>query len=149
MADDPFDMWPAEIEVPPLTPLEILTRQAVRLGERTKGMLRAEVVSTEDIRFDREEPAGMDAVHRFEIIAPVLNNYRYQLIRCHHDLEFVYPVQVVWGDPPEGAISDWDIANTEAEFNEFVRKQLNSKRTVSVLQSLLARIRSAGAAVPA
>ena len=148
MADDPFDMWPAEIEVPPLTPLEILTRQADRLGERTKGMLRAEVVSTEGITYDREDPVGKEAVHRFEIIAPGLNNYRYQLLRCHHDIDFVYPVHVVLGDPLDEAVSNWEAADTEAEFNQLVRKQLNSKRTVSVLQSLLARIRSAGA-VPA
>lgn len=151
MADDPFDMWPAEIEVPPLTPLEILSRQAVRLGERTKGMLRGEVVSTEGVTYDDdgETPVGKLAVHRLEIVAPALNNYRYQLFRCRHDTEFVYPVYVDEGEIPDDGILDADDANSEAEFNQLVRKRLNSKRTVSVLQSLLARIREIKNAVPA
>ncbi len=136
MSPNPNDLWPAEIVVEPLTPVEILKQQGQILHDRTGGRLHAEVVTTDEFR---KHLGGGDKhylLHRFEIVAPALR-YRHQLFVCEHDRELVYPVEVDWTD----GLTDAQFASDQAEFEKTVGKCLTSRRTVAVLQSLLARIR--------
>ena len=143
MTNDPLDLWPADLAVEPLTPVVILRLQADRLKERTEGRLFAEVVTTQQWV---ETGNQMHDYHRFEIVAPALHSYRYQLFTCKHDHEFIYPVYV--NDYP-GAGDAKVTANNQGELTEAIREILRSKRTTAVLQSLLARIREANEVVPA
>lgn len=143
-APDPHDLWPSEIVVEPLTPLEILRRQGEILDQRTGGRLRVVVVSTDE----QGTASGEDfsyKLHRFEIVADALR-YRHQVFTCQHDTTLVYPVRVMWTN--ESGDNDWS-ANDPVEFERVVRGCLTSQKTVSVLNSLLARIREMKSPVPA
>jgi len=148
---DPHDLWPPEIVVEPLTPLEILRRQAEILDQRTGGRLRADVVTTDSgprsplLAALQPGEGRVYRVHRFEIVAEALR-YRHQVFTCQHDLTLVYPVRVMWTD--ESGDNERS-AKGPAEFEQIVRACLASQQTVSVLYSLLARIRESRNPVPA
>ncbi len=139
MTTDPLDLWPDAIQVAPLTPLRILRLQADRLREKTQGRLVAEVLSAgkgSPVAVPNEW--GPTFVHRFEIVAGALNGYRHQLVVCIHQQEFAYPVLVVAGGRSEDG--DGDLASSQEEFMRIMKDILNSKQTVALISSLLARI---------
>ncbi|MCE7982469.1 MAG: hypothetical protein DYG89_14855 [Caldilinea sp. CFX5] len=81
-----LDLWPSGIEVERVSaPLTILRQQAALLGERTKNLVQAEVIEDE-LQTNR-------FVFFFFLLAPVLGNYRYQLIRISHDIG-LYPIEI-------------------------------------------------------
>lgn len=150
---DPHDLWPTEIVVEPMTPLEILRRQGEILDQRTGGRLRAEVVTNDSgprsplvTALAELQGEGREyRVHRFEIVADALR-YRHQVFTCQHDVKLVYPVRVMWTN--ESGDND-RAAKDPADFERVVRGCLTSEQTVSVLYSLLARIRESRQPVPA
>src|SRR5436190_24344142 len=76
-------LWPNDIVVDVLPPLEILQAQATKIGEITKGILTAEVTTVtghEDF-----------VVHRLDLIAPKLDDRRYRILTATHRTDF-YPV---------------------------------------------------------
>lgn len=85
-----LDLWPSGIEVERISaPLIILREQAALLGERTKNLVQAEVIE-EESRRDR-------FIFYFFLLAPVLGNYRYQLLTVSHDID-LYPVEITVED---------------------------------------------------
>jgi len=144
MPNDPLDLWPESIEVDQLTPLAILQMQAARLKEKTRGLLTAEVRSgVVSFSFEEHErsPSGSETVHRFEIIAQRLKGYRYQMFTCRHDSVQVYPVWIEGED--ERFVADKDLASTQDQFVQIVRKVLAATKNVGIVSSLLARIAEA------
>lgn len=137
MPTDPLDLWPDEIRVEPLTPLRILRIQAERLRDKTQGRLVAEIVTTQKGSPVRTpEEWGPEEVHRFEIVAKALNDYRHQLAVCVHQSDFAYPVLVVADTLPD----DGKLASSQDEFLQLMRGLLNAKSTVALIESLMARI---------
>ena len=85
--------------------------------------------------------------HRFVIVVPALENYRYSLLRLHH-LPTVYPVYVDESPLPivEGESTDWNraagqttyVLQDEVSFGVWLRKAFAAPETKRMLESLLA-----------
>jgi hypothetical protein len=138
------NMWPSQLRVDVLTPLAVLRTQAGSLSDLTRGVLEAEVTthtSTETV------------IHKLEVVAPALEQYRHVLLTVRHKPAFVYPARLTapcfqaggsmeetpnvkgWIDQ-EG---QWASLSSEELFLEAVGIVLNSSETRSILESLLAR----------
>ena len=127
---DPMDLWPEEIQPTQVTPpVAILKRQASLLGTRTKAALRGKVETT---------ILGGRLHHSFYIVAPALENYRYELFEVTHLGEMPYPVTIWAGPKPEHG----DELKSEQEFTEWLRDVLTSEETRRVVGALLAQVRS-------
>lgn len=131
MAEMIRNLWPDDVvETDVLTPHAIMNYQAGLLKEKTNGLLCAEVRT--NIESDRMR-------HTFEIVAPALDNYRYQLFVVSHAADMVYPASVIADclDKPGGI---WPQASTQDELLGLISLVLNSNDAKSVLHSLIARI---------
>jgi hypothetical protein len=113
------------------TPTEVLKEQATALMNVTRSVLQGDVSVTreyDEFRID------------LHIVAPVLDNYHYLVVRVTHDIS-LYPVTVVPG---------WDLFNREntvkcgdeSELEAALGKILSSERVRSVVASLLAQSRA-------
>lgn len=147
MTANALDLWPAEFRVEPLKPLRVLQFQRDILSQKTGDRLRAEIVTTNKGSPVRtpDEWTGPEEVHKFEIVAPALNDYRHQLLVCVHQREFAYPCLVI-ADPDGEGVE----ASTQEEFLQLVKNVLSAKSTRALIESLLVRIAEIKAApVPA
>ncbi|MBL8205930.1 MAG: hypothetical protein JNM09_16970 [Blastocatellia bacterium] len=126
-----LDLWPTSIDIDKLpditTPISILKEQASLLGQKTKNIVEAEVKSTD---------AGNGRISvSFNLVAPALNKYRYQLFQItHHGIE-LYPVGLSFSNRSY-------TANSPEQFIEHLKKILADEKTKSVIQSLIAQSRS-------
>lgn len=121
------NLWPEDIgrNIDQSTPLTILKQQASLLGQRTKNLVEAMVVSEMDGEF---------FVHSFILIAPALGHYRYLLFRVLHKLD-IYPLHIktdVDSKPPQY------IASTEDEFIDQLKEVFSAEKTRKVIDTLLA-----------
>jgi hypothetical protein len=143
------DLW-GPISVDVVSPLAVLRSQAGRLSGHTKGLLTADVRTAVD-------NAGV--THTFQIVAPSLKGYRYDLFSAAHDPELIYPVTVSfrpWQDDdrsddlrlPSGRTLDINAlaggvpgrkAATTDDFVEMVREALTAPYTQSIVSSLIAK----------
>ncbi len=74
------NLWPTDLA--PLaarTPLTILKEQASQLGAATKNLLEGHVTT-----YTSDEPNDRLFKHRFNIVAPSLGNYTYELFQVTH-----------------------------------------------------------------
>jgi hypothetical protein len=133
-------MWPDEISVDVVTPLTRLRVLASELEQRTKGILQARIDT-----FPRDE--GKVEQH-FEIVAPALSHYEHQLLIAKHHHEIVYPTILIgeFVDEKQSQFSGETsytkqsrVAATEKELDTAIGEILRSPRTLSVIQSLIAR----------
>ncbi len=74
-------------------------------------------------------------IHCFDLVATLLNIYRYRLLEVNHDTKMVYPVRVTSDTLKEKSIK----AYSQSEFVQAIAKVLQSPRSKSVVQSLIAR----------
>lgn len=120
------DLWPDDIGTATLqTPLAILKQEAALLGQKTGQLVTAEVVTQ----------AQQDSfIHSFFLIAPALDNYRYQLFRIQHGVSF-YPMTVFLGGARDSVTS-------ESQFLESLRAILSSPTTKNIVQSLIAQAKA-------
>jgi hypothetical protein len=122
MADD---LWPDNIADSKLTtPITILKEQGALLGEKTKQLVTAEVVT---------QTTGNLFVHSFYLMAPTLN-YRYELFRASHGINF-YPLNVDYA-------SQQSTTRNEEEFKAKLKEILSSQHTLNVVHSILAQVRA-------
>lgn len=122
------DLWPQEIVFTPvLSPLTILRHQAELLGEKSRGVLKAEV---------KTGGAGAELFHELRLIAPALDNYSKPLLEVRHASDLPYPCQVL-SDAFEQ--DDHDVSSPDALMRA-VARALSSGVTRSLINSLLARI---------
>jgi hypothetical protein len=122
MATD--DLWGELPDVEEIkTPLVILKEQAGLLTEKTGGLLVGEV-------------AQQDFKYSLDIIVPTLNNYSYNLLHVHSDMD-IYPL-MLYGGGSSVKCSDED------EFKKKLGKILKSQETQDVISKLLMHVRSAG-----
>jgi hypothetical protein len=152
------DLWPPDVEVKDVvSPVAIMRYQANQLRVRTRGLLEGDVRS-----ITSEEQAVV--CHEFDIVAPSLGGYRYNLFSATHRMDLVYPVSVVFqaaapsipgtsvaieGVGPTmvqavsrltGLTSSGKKAATQTEFVDVIREILSSPHAKSVIHSLIARI---------
>jgi len=119
------DFW-GEIEVGGTqTPSLILKQQAALLGEKTKHMLEAKV---------RARASDGDFHYSFELVAPALDNYTYQLFQVRHGAD-LYPVFAELSPFEEKLM-------TENQFKDWVHNKLSSPDTKRIVANLLNLARS-------
>lgn len=83
-----IDLWgdlpnPAELR----SPEEILSEQASLLASKTQGTLRGNVSLSESNRSSYRDP-DFDFCYSLEIIAPLLNNFVYEVCSVSHNVGF-------------------------------------------------------------
>ncbi len=86
------DLWPEDIRADVIDPVAILRAQEASLTNRTHGLLRVEVRSFE--HKEENTKKATTVIHNFDLIAPVLNEYRITLLRAIHAADLIYPVLV-------------------------------------------------------
>ncbi len=166
MEENKMDLWPEDIGVKPVkqrAPVMILREQASLLGQKTQNLIKGSVHQKSNI----QEHGRLD--YSFNILAPTLDNYRYNLFSITHEIE-LYPAEIspddeifkqikpdMWEKRESQIDSDmWDeheanvriTVNSEEEFITVLRKILNSEKTKKVIDSLLALLDFAPASPP-
>ena len=131
MENTSLDLWPNDIDIDTMpditTPISMLKEQASLLGQKTKNIVEAEVKS-------RDAGNGRISVS-FNLVAPALNKYRYELFQIsHHGIE-LYPVSLAFSNTSY-------TAQSPEQFIEHLKKIFANEKTKSVIQSLIAQSRS-------
>ena len=128
------DLWP-EMELKALpTPVTILKQQAVYLGQKTKNIVTAKIQSN----IDESDSLSLKGInnskiqHRFLLVAPVLNNYTYQLFYITHEIENPYPLTIFLEDEKISVKS-------EDEFIKNLEIIFSSTNTIKIIQTLISQ----------
>lgn len=136
MATAQIDLWPNSFPaIDTVTPVTILRKQAALLEKKTNGLVVAEVRSGIDYNSNVSVVSGgkeVPLLHSFYLIAPALENYRYQLFRLKQSID-LYPIEVK--DSPSGDI----VVNDEPQLNEALKTIFAHEKTQQVIQSLIAQ----------
>ena len=121
------DLWPDDLaDVNLVTPAVILKEQAALLGEKTKQLVKGEVITHAS-----EKGFG----HRFNIVAPTMG-YTYELFTLSHGVAF-YPGSF----RISGQHNFLTIENEEA-LKRTLRELFSSQQTLTIVRSILAQVRS-------
>ena len=116
------NLWPDFAIAPAKSPKSILKEQAGYLMAKTNNVLSAEV---ETLQYSDQ------IIHDFYIVAPAINNYRYNLLRVVHKV-FFYPLEISGhGDSCE--------ARDEKEFISELSNMFNHPETKKIISSLLSQ----------
>ena len=147
------NLWPDDIavveEVPPIA---ILKEQGLLLGQRTKNLVEGRVrggpLNYGRTKFwQKGDPdyARNEFSYTFEVVAPALDNYRYELFGISHGVDF-YPLGIDWDSPDNTLISNLSgeagIENEE-RFLKALEIIFSSEKTRKVIGSLIAQSRAA------
>lgn len=120
MATQIADLWGGFEPAAVRTPVSILRQQAALLGEKTKHLVQARVVTQTNIS---------DFFHSFRLVVPALDDYTYELFSVHHGVD-LYPV-IAYGEARP--------LKTEDEFVEWLRAKLSSEATKRIIGNLMAQ----------
>lgn len=107
-------------------PLSVLKEQADALTKKTQGKLEGHVRTVKD---------SQQIYHEFWIMAPSLDEYAYKLFYVKHGIE-LYPVWIHGPGLPE------ECGGGE-QFQEGLRKILQSKKTLDLVNGLRAQVEAA------
>ena len=119
------DLWPSNIADSNLvTPVSILKEQATLLGEKTKELVKGEVVT---------HTTGNLFIHSFNLVAPTLS-YRYELFQVTHHVNF-YPLTI-------RHLNNTIQAKSEAEFKDKLKEIFSALHTLNTIHSILAQVRA-------
>ena len=122
---DTNDLWPENIADSNLvTPVSILKQQAALLGEKTRQLVKGEVVT---------QATGNLFVHYFYIAAPTLS-YKFELFTLSHGVNF-YPLVMRY-------LNDTISLRSESEFKDKLKEIFVAPHTLNVVHSILAQVRS-------
>ena len=151
MSISPRNLWPEDIAVSEdVPPVSILKEQGVLLGQRTNNLVEGRVRGGPS-EYERKylSPPEYDRTqfhYTFELVAPVLNEYRYELFGISHGVDS-YPVRIDWDSPDnlmllkvsgEAGIED------EEQFLKALEIIFSSAKTRKVISSLIAQSRAVG-----
>jgi hypothetical protein len=124
-----IDLWPdqfGQLGSPP--PLLTLKEQASIISSKTGGRIVAEVSSGRQFI-----SRGDGFTHIFFLVAPFLDDYKYQLFSVTHDVG-LYPLKVE-ADVMDRAFS----CESPEEFQAALRTIFASPQTIKVIQAILAQ----------
>lgn len=138
-------LWPEQISKKTLSPRAILRAQAEALATQTGGILVADIKEKEN----EHEIIMLD----FDVVVPVLGNYRHRLFRLAHQKDFPYPAMVdaeVFGSGGKHFFNRFleydahpdaakNFASGDQQLVMLIEQVLHSSQVVSATQSLLAR----------
>ena len=140
------DLW-ADIaeDVIELSPRQLMKEQAAYLKEKTKGLLVAEVLTSQTgktLSTTEGGTAGREKfIQTFSLVVPTLK-YRYDLFSVSHHV-LGYPAKFDYNYSKEDLVAKEDmIANNEKEFLSILKSILSSDKTSRILASLLAQARA-------
>lgn len=123
-----MDLWPkAKFETDLVTPVSILRRQAALLGEKTQQLVAAEVITN---------ARDNDLTHFFRLVAPALDNYKYELFRVTHKVDQLYPLEGYSERNTLGVT-----LRSQSDFLKWLKEVLSSESTVKRIDSLMAQAR--------
>jgi hypothetical protein len=119
------DLWPDNIADSHLTtPVTVLKEQAALLGEKTRQLVKGEVVT---------QATGNLFVHYFYIVAPTLS-YKFELFTLSHGVNF-YPLVMRY-------LNNTTSLRSESDFKDKLKEIFAAQHTVNVVHSILAQVRS-------
>jgi len=125
MPDQALDLWAPDIgKTQVTTPLAILRSQAALLAQKTNHVLEALVETTAE---------GSIFRHDFCILAPALDNYKYRLFGIWTGID-LYPIRQSRGTAVE--------LRSEQEFVDWLKDELSSDKTRTVILALLSQSKS-------
>jgi hypothetical protein len=136
------DLWPKDIGQTALrAPVTILREQASLLGEKTQNLVKADVDTLSP--HSPYNQFGAEFVHRFYLIAPALDDYRYKLFEITHPVD-LYPVNFHLDEDIQEELLAKNgkeplSAQTEDELTNILGKILNSEKAKHVVRALLAQ----------
>lgn len=127
-------LWPDEISViKEVPPVSILREQAALLGGKTRNLVTAEVDSGTVNEYEpitREyTPSFRDT---FYLVAPALDNYRFELFRLTRKVDLLYPVKIY-----SGALSIDEGITSEDELLKELANIFSHAKTINIIQSML------------
>jgi len=105
------DLWPSLKPHGELTPLGILRKQAALLFRKTNGLLEGQV---------KTDGTGPEFVHNFNIIAPALGHFTYQMFSISHGLHS-YPLTST-------NRNGRTVIQTESELLTWIRNEMETQR---------------------
>ena len=117
------NLWPDFPVEAAKSPKAILREQAGYLMAKTNNILSAEIETLQSLK--------QLITHNFYVVAPAINNYRYQLLSVAHSV-FFYPLTIA----ANGYV--YEIENQEDFINK-LSEVFNQPDTVQVISSLLAQ----------
>ena len=110
----------------PRSPKSLLEEQAKELRLATRGILRGEVKSNTFLG---------DIELEFDIIAPRINDYRYQVLKIRYGLDF-YPAVINFTE--NGVIRSVDVAD-ETELKQTIKRIFQADSTRNAIIALKAQ----------
>src|SRR5271166_5136083 len=110
------------------TPLSILKEQAMLLGKKTRNVIEAKV--------ETRPYSGGWLGHKLLLVAPVLDNYTYELVEIYHPIQ-LYPVS-----PDSLVASQAKLLPDEPSFMKWLGERLSSSETHRIVTNLLSQSRS-------
>ncbi len=114
------DLWP-DFEAEKIkNPKTVLVEQANLLGEKTKNVIIAEVRTAGD--------SSKNIIHSFDIVAPAMGNYRFNLFQIRHSILF-YPLDFLYKNTGTHV-------KTEEELIDRMAYVFNNDETKNILNSL-------------
>jgi hypothetical protein len=117
------DLWPSDLVKPiPSSPISVMKEQALRLGGKTGELVQGDV---------RPEMDGRWVNLIFELVMPLLENYRYKIFKVAYPADRVYPLHVYVMNDPKIEIDDPD------SFIQQIKTILNSERIKNVINSFV------------
>lgn len=122
MSDDLWGELPKADTI--VHPKAVLGEQATILAQRTSGLLQG------DVEIEKSNIYGHDALLRFSIKCPTLQNYTYGILSVYYTRTKVYPCEIL----AEGGKAK---ANDENEFKAAVKNILQSPSIKNAIAALL------------
>jgi hypothetical protein len=119
------DLWPDQfgtLSLPP--PILTMREQATIISNKTGGRIVAEVATARH---------GNNFEHVFLLVAPFLDDYRYQLFRVIHPVD-LYPLEL-HADVMDQILQ----CKTSEEFETALRTIFASPQTIKVVRAILAQ----------
>ncbi len=144
------DMWPSDITHSELLPpVAMMREQASLLGKKTRNLVTAEVSSRKEF----ESGKGEVLIHRFDLVAPALDNYTYGLFYIVQPIT-IYPLRFgmdsdIYEEIASSKLRDQVqmskgavTVDSEELFREVLRRILQSQKTKWVVSAMLAQTTS-------
>ena len=110
-------------------PRIILKEQAMFLEKATKNVLSAEIRTTAD----NQSASRNKIIYDLQIVAPLLSDYRYNLLEIEGKIDTLYPLRIV---PSSGEKEE---VRNEREFIDALERIFKSEKTKKIISVLLAR----------
>jgi hypothetical protein len=128
---------------PVRTPVLVLKEQAALLGKKTKNIVRAEVIGPKR-GIPVGEFAGQEDYEHFKngfvlvyfsLVAPVLENYHFQLFTIQYSITKPYPVRIFAVIQPPLV----EKVSSEIELVEALKTIFSNQATISVISSMISQ----------